>query len=733
MKKQLLSIFAAVAVSSVFAQVPATSWSTNQNAVFPTSVANPGVKIMDAVDANVVWIHGFDAAAPNRAYNWYSKTTNGGTSFTGGNIFSDTNTYVVSNMEGIDATTAWVSAYKKNGPGGGASGGGIFKTSNGGTNWLNMTPGAAYTNSTSFTNWVTFLTSSVGIVNGDPVGGDFEIWRTTDGGTSWTQIPGSSIPNANAGEFAIVNLYAKVGTSNLWFGTNGNRIFRSTDAGLTYSVASIGPVTNTITEIAFSSPTNGMVFMINASTTLELWHTYDGGVTWSQVTPLPANLGVFDITPIPGTGNICSYDAASGSERISYSGDNGVTWTDFGSVAIPYLTGDWVDGSTAWAGSFEFAGTSTNYTEVWKYSGAAITGTCVPTAAFALPTNICSGSTTTVIPVNSSVGSPAPTYSWSISSGGSLSSATASAPVVTMPTAGNYTITLIATNSVGSNTTSWVITVAPCTAPVSSFTIPASACTNFSISSTNNSTGAPTPGYYWSVLPTSGVTITPSPASTNPGFLFSGNGTYSITLMTTNSSGTAQSTQTVAVAPCAPTGSIGLTFSCNAAHGFSTQTSFVNPVGGTMSYTWSVLPSVGVTTVGSAFQSNFRATLGSGASGQYTVTVKVKNASGTATITQVIDPDQYNCNFVGIEQNSALGSLSVYPNPAHDQLSISLPQSVDTYKVRLTNILGAVVYEDKAVINSKDAVINLSNKQKGVYFLTVEFNNEKATRKIVIE
>src|ERR1044072_2890884 len=104
MKKQLLSIFAAVAVGSVFAQVPATDWSTNQNAIFPapTSVTFPGVKFMDAVDANVVWIHGFDAQNPNRAYNWYSKTTNGGTSFTGGNIFSETNTYVVPDIEGID-------------------------------------------------------------------------------------------------------------------------------------------------------------------------------------------------------------------------------------------------------------------------------------------------------------------------------------------------------------------------------------------------------------------------------------------------------------------------------------------------------------------------------------------------------------------------------------------------------------------------------------------------------
>ena len=739
MKKQLLSIFAAVAVSTVFAQVPATDWSTNQDAIFPSpsSVTFPGVKLMDAVDANVVWVTGWDLAQPNRAYNWYSRTVNGGSSFAGGNIYSDTNTYVLANMEGIDANTAWVSAYKKNGPGGGTGGGAIHRTTNGGTNWINMTPGAAFTSTTSFANWVTFLTPSVGIANGDPVNGEYEIWRTTDGGTSWTQISGANIPNPLTGEFAIVNLYAKVGTSNIWFGTNGNRIFRTTDAGLTYSVASVGAITNTVTEIAFSSPANGICYMVNASANLELWNTIDGGINWSQITPLPANLGFADITPIPGTGNICSYGSGGGNEIISYSGDNGVTWTDFGSVLMPYITGDWVNGSTAWAGSLEFPGPSSNFSEVWKYSGPAITGTALPAAAFSIPATICHGSSpSTIIPVNSSAGSPAMTYSWTVlPAGATLSSPTASAPLITFASANSYTVILVATNSVGSNTTTWVVDVAACTAPVASFTLPASACTNFSVSTGNTSTGAPAPGYFWTISPATGATFVPSPASANPGITFSTAGTYTVSLTTSNASGTAQTTQTISVAPCAPTGSIALTFSCNAVHGFSTTTSFVNPVGGPMTYTWSVAsPSTGVGFVTSVFASNVKVNLGAGASGSYTLIVKVKNASGTATITQEITEPMYRCDLVGLSEKTGLSAnLSVYPNPAHDQINITLPSSVETYKVKLTNILGSVVYEEKALNSSKDAVINLANKPKGVYFLTVESNNEKATRKIVVE
>jgi len=732
MKKQLLSIFAAVTVSTVFAQVPATAWSTNQHAIFPTSVANSGVKFMDAVDANVVWVTGIDYAAPSRNYNWYSRSINGGALFAGGNIFSDTNTYVLANMEGIDANTAWVCSYMKSSQGNGA----IHRTTNGGANWVNMTAAGMFTNTAAFANWVTFFTPSVGIANGDPVNGEYEIWRTTDGGISWTQIPGSSIPNPLSGEFAIVNLYAKLGTSNLWFGTNGNRMFRSTDAGLTYSVATVGPSTNTITEIAFSSPLNGICIEVNSGGQAELYNSYDGGATWTQITPISANFGFFDIGNIPGTGNLASYGAGNTNQIISYSSDNGITWTDWGSTGIPYITGDFVDGTTAWAGSFDFVdATPTTFQNVWKFSGS-ISGTVAPTAAFSLPATVClSGPTATVIPVNTSTGSPSPTFSWSVlPSGATLSSATATAPTITFASANSYTVTLVATSTSGTNTTSWVVNVAACTAPVATFSIPVSACSNFSFATGNTSTGAPAPGYFWSVSPASNVTITPSAVAANPGIQIGTAGIYSITLMVTNPTGTAASTQTLNVAPCPPTSSFALSYSCNALNTFSTTTSSSNPPGvtGSISYTWNVQPSAGVSYAPNIYSPNVKVTLGAAASGNYTITAKVKNASGTTTVTQVVTADMYLCT--GINENNLEPNMSVYPNPAHEQLNIVLPATNDAYKIKLTNILGSVVFEDKTLKNSKESTtISLVGKPKGVYFLTVESNTEKVTKKIVVE
>ncbi|MDI1354356.1 MAG: T9SS type A sorting domain-containing protein [bacterium] len=729
MKRQLLSIIAALTVGTAMAQVPSTSWATNQNAVFAASssvATNPGVKFMDAVDANVVWVIGTDWGAPSRNYNWYSRTINGGTSFAGGNVFSDTNTYNIANMEGIDANTAWVCSYMKATSNQGA----IHRTTNGGASWNNMTATGMYTSTTAFANWVTFLTPSVGIANGDPVNGEYELWRTTDGGLSWAQVPGTNIPNPNSGEFAIVNLYAKVGTSNVWFGTNGNRMFRTTDAGVTWSVSTVGIPSNTITEIAFSSPLNGVCYTGNG-TALELWNSSNGGATWTQITPLPANLGLWDVTGIPGTGNLASYGAGTGNTIISYSSDNGLTWTDWGSTGIPYITGDFVNGSTAWAGSLSFS----TFTNIWKYTGATITGTVAPTAAFSLPANLClTGPTATVVPANTSTGSPVPTYSWSSTPAGAVfSNPTAATPTITFSSGNTYTITLVATNAGGSNSSSQVITVAACVAPIATFTLPASGCANYSFTAVNTSTGAPTPAYFWSVAPATGVTVSPSSIATSPVIKVTSVGVYTITLVASNASGTAAATQTINVAPCPPTATFSIPANirfCDVKT-FSTTNSTSNPAGmsGSITYTWSVTPNTGVSVFPNYFQQNLSVTISNSTIPQYTVTLRAKNASGTSTVAQTISVN--DCNDVGVNELSLNNLLGVYPNPVKDQLNLSLPNTGQEYGIKITNVLGSVIYQEAS--SKENITISIGNNPRGIYFLTVESKTEKVTRKIVLE
>jgi len=88
------------------------------------------------------------------------------------------------------------------------------------------------------------------------------------------------------------------------------------------------------------------------------------------------------------------------------------------------------------------------------------------------------------------------------------------------------------------------------TAPTANFSTASTACVGSAITTTNNSTGIPTPTYSWSAAPTS-VTFTPNSTTSNPSITFGNTGTYVITLVATNSLGTNSYTQAVTVSSCA--------------------------------------------------------------------------------------------------------------------------------------------------------------------------------------
>lgn len=372
MKKTLLSLAAAALSVGAFAQaIPSPFWNIIQNGNFNGTTPYAGVRFIDAVSSNDVWAIGYNGLAPNENYNWFSRTTNGGTTWTGGNVYADTNTYVMANLDAIDANTAWVSAYMKSTQNKGAA----HQTTNGGTTWTNMTPAGGYTNNASFMNVVCFVTPSVGIIQGDPIGSplEYEIYRTTDGGTSWTKVPGANIPNPlNPSEYGLVNVYTKHGANDIWFGTNNGRVYHSNDGGLNWTVGTITGAVVGVNELAFTDPNNGLAYAYSGTTTspvLGLYRTTDGGATWTQVTPLDPNMGLNDVVAITGTSWFASAGAGTGNQIISYSTDHGATWNSWGGSNIQYLNLDFADNINAWAGSFA---DNLGVGGIFKFSGAPL-------------------------------------------------------------------------------------------------------------------------------------------------------------------------------------------------------------------------------------------------------------------------------------------------------------------------------------------------------------------------
>jgi len=226
---------------------------------------------------------------------------------------------------------------------------GLYKTVDGGANWVKK--GGVY-GSSSFANVIHFFNDNDGFAQGDPVGADYELYTTTDGGETWDAVDGDDIPLPTAGEYGITGNYCAVG-DNIWWGTNQGRIYRSNDKGYTWEVSltAFGN-TNVVSPLMFDAD-NGIVFRSYLDMGVEpiLNETTDGGATWTSFNTEGASYARF-FAHVPGTVNTIygsAHDEAAG-EGISISDDGGHTWTELAS-GYPFMASAWLDMETGWCGT----------------------------------------------------------------------------------------------------------------------------------------------------------------------------------------------------------------------------------------------------------------------------------------------------------------------------------------------------------------------------------------------
>lgn len=361
MKKQLLII------STLFMSFAAMAQWTPQATAYATP--SRGVRNISAVDANTVWISAYDGSGGQATIQDFSKTTDGGATWTPGIVSAAPTTYNFSNLWAISATTAWACFYD----GAANAGGGIFKTTDGGTNWTQQGAGSIF-NATSFPDFVYFWDANNGFAVGDPNGPGvtyYEIYTTTDGGTTWTRTPSANIPaKLNNTEYAIVNDYTVHGNT-IWFGTNAGRCYKSIDKGLNWTVSVVSANnTEVVSDIAFRSATEGLAIVSDANgSVFTTYKTTDGGATWAVLYPTS---GVFyttgDLETIPNSTAFVSTGAApTVGLGSSYSVDGGDNWIAIDTLQMTAL--GWANGSTGWAGGFNTDATTGG---IYKYAGATL-------------------------------------------------------------------------------------------------------------------------------------------------------------------------------------------------------------------------------------------------------------------------------------------------------------------------------------------------------------------------
>ncbi|WP_310558646.1 T9SS type A sorting domain-containing protein [Flavobacterium sp.] len=313
MKKLLLFVItmSSFAASAQFWSDKATGFTT----------ANRTLSGISIVDTNVIWAIALDnSATPDYTIKEFTKSTDGGETWTSGtiNLGANTTGLGITSISAVSDNIAFISAAPETG-----DLGGIWKTVDGGLSWAKLTTALFSNPIESYTNFVHFWDASSGVAGGDTENGTFEIYTTLDAGATWTRVVGANIPASLVDEIGFLGMTAVAGNT-FWFGTSAGRIFKSNDKGLTWTVAQ-SPSTDFnlgLDKFTFSDANNGL--LMNYYNTTALYKTTDGGTNWISV----ATSGFFNtnIAYIPGTSKVISAASATplGS---SYSLDNGLTWT----------------------------------------------------------------------------------------------------------------------------------------------------------------------------------------------------------------------------------------------------------------------------------------------------------------------------------------------------------------------------------------------------------------------
>jgi len=362
MKK--INLFIGITILSIntFAQ-----WVEQQVAISQTGYFTGYFKDVEVVDANTVWATIEYLNLQNvKVYNkHFAKTTDGGTTWKIDSINVTPSSLCISNIWPISANVCYVAMYNN---AVGADKGGIFKTTDGGTTWTKQTS-AAFSGVNSFPDWVYFINANDGVALGDPDGGYFEIYTTSNGGANWARVPQANIPANVSAEYGSTNNFSHVG-NHIWFATTKGKVYHSADNGLNWTSANSGlpTVTESIDDIAFTDAQHGIVSKYN-----QLSRTNDGGATWNVI-PHTGTFFTQDFDAVPGSDiYISSGQSPATGYGTSYSNDNGSTWQilDTASATSNALHSgvDFLNTSVGYTGAFISFGLTTG---AYKYNGTIL-------------------------------------------------------------------------------------------------------------------------------------------------------------------------------------------------------------------------------------------------------------------------------------------------------------------------------------------------------------------------
>jgi len=295
-----------------------------------------GLIAVSPVNPRVVWASGRNGT--------FTVTTDGGETWNAG-VVPGAEALQFRDVEAFSARVAYLMSIGNN-----PTDFRVYKTLDGGATWTiqfeNQNPSGFYD---AFAFW----TPQRGILHGDSINGVFPDFRTTNGMT-WQDIS-SNMPPALPGEGSFASSGTCVTTQggrNAWIATGVAtiaRVLATTDQGNTWSAYNTplftSPSAGAFT-IDFRDPHNGIVGggdldpgdPNNARTAI----SSDGGRTWSLTNPPPVTGAIFGLSYVGKNGSGSGNNL--GRAVVITANDGGAAWTpDEGTtwLALPGVTGFW--------------------------------------------------------------------------------------------------------------------------------------------------------------------------------------------------------------------------------------------------------------------------------------------------------------------------------------------------------------------------------------------------------
>lgn len=317
---------------------PKPVWK-QQNTKFPSP--GRGIQGISIVDSLTLWAWAFDGFDPNNPILQFTRTMDGGDHWKADSIMlPSVQGYGMSNLYAVSKDTAYAAVF---GPSGGGK---ILQTTNGGKEWVAQTS-ASFAAPNGFPNVVYFFNRSNGVCMGDPNNNYFEIYTTSNGGSTWTRVPSGNIPAKVTDETGTTNYYDAKGDT-IWFGTSNGRVFRSVNKGQNWTVATTG-LTGRL-DVKFRNAKVGFAIQSSDSThTFSLAKTTDGGASWVMVS-VPSNLVEGGFTSIPQS-NLSWINVNASPGGSSFSSDDGTSFSVMDSDN-PYTSVSFFNPFIGWAGSY---------------------------------------------------------------------------------------------------------------------------------------------------------------------------------------------------------------------------------------------------------------------------------------------------------------------------------------------------------------------------------------------